>query len=135
MNWLKSLIGLLLLPFLGVVFPELGDPGEIMYSAGNLAGLAGISAIIVEGIKRMTGYDSDVNWKFIPQLYTLIVSALLAVIFWWQGWGILIELETLLQTIIFGVITAGLSMGYYDVPTVKKWLKILWNIELDKKLR
>ena len=135
MKWLKSLIGLLLLPFLGAVFPELGDPGEIMYSAGNLAGLAGIAAIIVEGIKRITGYDSEVNWRFLPQLYAVIVSVFISLIFWWQGWGVLTLLETPLQTLIFGVIAAGLSMGYYDVPTVQKWLKILWGIEPRGNLR
>lgn len=130
MKKLKALLGLLFLPILGVFIPELGGDVAVMF--GSLAGVAGLVVIITQWIKKTINYRPGVGWKYLPQVISALVSVLLSIIAWWLGFGLFVELETIIQAIGLGLLVSGLSNGWYDAPFVKEWAKILFGISYTK---
>ena len=135
MEKLKALIGLLALPVLAVLLPIFGTAQDIEILLGSLAGVAGLVVIITQAIKKELNYKPGIGWKYLPQLLSAAVSVLLSVVIWWLGFGLFAELNTVLHAAILGLLISGIANGWYDVPFVQKWAKILFNmLPKNKKL-
>ena len=128
MEKLKALLGLLSLPFLAVLLPILGTEQDIEILLGSFAGVAGLVVIITQALKKDLNYKPGITWKYLPQTLCAGVSVLLSVVSWWLGIGLFAEFDTVLHAAILGLLISGIANGWYDVPFVQKWVKVLFGM-------
>ena len=127
MEKIKTWLLLLIVPFLGLLIPEIKEMGDVSVWAANLVGVAGVVTIIVQFVKKQTHYDKQIHWKYLPQLYSVIVGILLSIILWFMGVGFFADYTSVLHSIYIGILVGGLSNAWFDLAFVEKLLKVLTN--------
>ena len=127
MEKIKTWLLLLIVPFLGLLIPEIKEMGDASVWAANLVGVAGVVTIIVQYIKQLTHYDKLIHWKYLPQLYSVVVGILLSVVLWFMGVGFFADYTSVLHSIYIGILVGGLSNAWFDLAFVEKLLKVLTN--------
>ena len=125
MEKIKTWLLLLIVPFLGLLIPEIKEMGDASVWAANLVGVAGVVTIIVQFVKKQTHYDKQTHWKYLPQLYSVVVGILLSVVLWFMGVGFFADYTSVLHSIYIGVLIGGLSNAWFDLAFVEKLLKAL----------
>ena len=127
MEKIKTWLLLLIVPFLGLLIPEIKEMGDVSVWAANLVGVAGVVTIIVQFVKKQTHYDKQIHWKYLPQLYSVIVGILLSIILWFMGVGFFADYTSVLHSIYIGILVGGLSNAWFDLAFVETLLKVLTN--------
>ena len=127
MEKIKTWLLLLIVPFLGLLIPEIKEMGDASVWAANLVGVAGVVTIIVQFVKKQTHYDKQTHWKYLPQLYSVIVGILLSIILWFMGVGFFADYTSVLHSIYIGILVGGLSNAWFDLAFVETLLKVLTN--------
>ena len=127
MEKLKAWIVLLILPVLGIVVPELGTSQEIVVLLGSFAGVAGLVVIGTQALKEELVYKLGVKWKYLPQTLSVSISIVISIIASWLDLGLFASIENIFHAIVIGILISGVSNGWYDVPFVKQWAKILFR--------
>jgi hypothetical protein len=134
---MKTKIGFLsvvLLPLLGLLFPQLVNIEDGTYFA-NIVGLAGLVAIIVEGLKKLLKYGelygNKISWRYLPQVLALSTGVLCSFIGDYFAFGMFNGLELLWwQVVGTGVIAGGLSMAWYDAKFAQFGLQFIWSLKV-----
>ena len=125
MEKLKTLLLLLFVPVLGLIIPEIKEMGDVSLWAANLVGTAGVVTIIVQYVKNLTEYNKKIHWKYLPQMYGVIIGILLSVFLWFLGVGFFAGYTSVWHSLYIGVLIGGLSNAWFDLAFVEKLLKAL----------
>ena len=116
MEKIKSWLLTLILPLVGILFPELVDVETLSLTFASLAGIVGFVVIIVNGLKKLLKYDPEKGWKHLPKLLAILVSVALSHLGWWLKLGMFADqIIVWWQVIATGLVAAGASMLWYDL--------------------
>ena len=133
MKQLKNWIVIVLFPVLVLLVPELVSVDIITEALLTVTGLAWINVVLVEAIKRLIKYDPLTAWKYLAQFIALVTGFLVSLGAFYLGLGMFSELAIEIQwwgAGFIGIITAGYSMGWYDLELVRTIVKIALGIEI-----
>jgi len=124
-GWLVAL----LLPVIGLLFPELSDPEEVKLLVGNFGGIAVLIILFTEGFKKLTGYVAGESSKWLPYIYSWFIGAGTGVGFWALSFGIMAIATVWWHAAIMGILIALSANGLYGVPVVRTIIKALFGYE------
>ena len=127
MEKLKALLFLLLMPVLAILIPTLSPTEDITQLLGSFAGVAGLVVIGTQALKEELVYKLGVKWKYLPQTLSVSISIVISIIASWLDLGLFASIENIFHAIVIGILISGVSNGWYDVPFVKQWAKILFR--------
>lgn len=117
----------LLLPVLGLLFPELSDQEAVVEMLSNFGGIAAFIVIVTEGVKKMTGYNPEEDWKWLPFVYSWIIGVVTGVGFWALSFGIMAVATVWWHAAVMGIAIALSANGLYSVPVVRTIIRTLFG--------
>jgi|LSQX01.2.fsa_nt_gb hypothetical protein len=119
----------LLLPVLGLLFPELADQEVVVEMLSNFGGIAVFTVIVTEGVKKLTGYTAGEDWKMWPFIYSWIVGAASGVTFWALSFGAMAIATVWWHAALMGILIALSANGLYTIPVVRTIIKTLFGYD------
>ncbi len=137
---MKAKIGIfsvILIPLLGLLFPELVDLEQGQFYA-NIFGVAGLITIVTEGVKKLLRYGelygNKITWRYFPQVASLVIGIVLSFVGVWFELGMFADVDLIWwQVAGTGVIASGLSMAWYDTKFAQIGIQFIWGLRKSEK--
>jgi len=116
----KNWILVVLVPLLGLVFPQITGIQFINESFDTLVGLVGLTTIFAQGIKQGFKYDSSEHWKYWPYVIPLVVGFILTQAGYFLELGLFSDIREWIEATAYTFLIWVGSMGWFDITLEKK---------------